>query len=1447
MPRRRYSAAELAAMIPLYFEGALNDAERAAVEAWWADHPEALKQFAESARWTEILDAAVTAPPVDDRFTADVMAHLAALTPRRRWWLGRPAYPPLTLLRWLAEAALLVFLIGLLWLHPWAPPLTRAECRLLGDPVWEIGRPTGLRVLLRDRATGQPLVQSEVRLRLIGQPWRWTIHRGLTNDQGTLDLDLNLPPSVAPGAYWLVAEADTKVGRTRVWERLELRASATVTLYLPVRRAPVGQRLVALAQVARVGGVAGESLAWRLDDASGVALASGREELPESGQLWLRIPLSAELAPGAVRLTATAAGARASVEATATGALVTELPLELRLARPDLLRGERLQGELTVSPGLLDPWAATTQVELTVRAGAARRVTRQRTDPAGRLAFDLPLPPGATQQVVLTVRAYDALARQGGAEVAVPLGGPEILAARPAGALVAGGPNWLRLSALRPAGAAACGRMAVSCNGSSYRWVALPAGRNAVYILPRPGLNRLDLLATIAGQRWQRTIWTSARPTLDGLVVQVDREQVAPGTPVVLHLTAFGERGPAFVDLLQQGRTVATRSLYLGARPTPLVVQPPDGLAGPVAVRAYARLRGRWRTGWTTFHRQPADDLRIRCQARSDELLVTAHGEQDEPRAATLPLAGLEVPAAPPVAAAPPRPVGFGLRADSQLLARRAALQRQRWFFEHSPLFGGIAGGLVLLITLLWLGQGYRDPFEVVTRAERRRWGRLPQVRSRHAWRPIGILAVALLTALVVAGGLALAGWQARELATAATAVDESWYPRPAPWPTAAARAVEGLLSPGAAPAGPLWAGAVEPLVVTTAAADGQGRTLRPPTGRQVVVFGAAGRPLAQTALPRPPGVSLDLSLPPRLTVGDELTVRVTLVHPGEQPLAVTVQATAEGGLTISGGATQRLVLAPRAVRRLALPVRATAVGRASLRLVARGGAWQADRRAPCEVHPAGWLLAGQRTGPPGRWTVKLPAATTALALQIRPTAEPWTGWEEALRRSLEQPVGSGSGAVGRLEASAALLRLWQLSGRLNAVTRPALARDLSLARQGLRAYEPQPGCVAGRPAQPPSATLTARALVTLAALADGGWVDPRAVAHGRQWLRQQPAPRLSRPLAPAVLEAAIWRAWALEETSPEAWQPLLDAAPDPARSALLIVALADRQVLPAARAALLERLRATVGARAPDALWFAGGGLGARGSQGRGTVIAAQAEALLALQTGGRPAAAALRAGAGPLAAAQVADGTWGSAALTARAVLALAAAGPAAGPARGTLVAALDGREVARWRLPLTDPGLVSLTPAGGERSLTTRFSGRGTPGLGLRWSAGTTQRPPDRGLRLAGTLDRTTARTGQVVRVLLRITNLTDRPATPWATLVVPPGCGPLPPATARDGLLTVGCGLLPAAGERVVTVSLLAADPARGRQITVLAASPDDPSASAQVRLPGLTVLGGYSNP
>ncbi|NUP98404.1 MAG: zf-HC2 domain-containing protein, partial [Armatimonadetes bacterium] len=331
MRRRRYSEADLRAMIPLYLDGALDAADRAQVEAYYLQHPEVLTQFGESSRMIELLDDAVIVQPADPAFTTDVLGEVARLRPLPRLWQQLPPCPPVTALRWATEIALLVTLLVLLWMHPWAPPINPLECHLLGDETWTLGQPAGVRVVVRHEGRGRELPSATVRLSLHRERWRRTLLRARTNDQGTVDVDLQLDPDITAGNYLLVGEAEALGARATVSHRVRIMPRVTVAVTPLAAGFVVGDPL--LVRVTATDGArrpVDQPLPWRLATNSGVLLARG-VVTPRLGQALLQVETSGRLPAGRVALLVESPHGSVSVPLQ----LLPRLADELRIEAPD--------------------------------------------------------------------------------------------------------------------------------------------------------------------------------------------------------------------------------------------------------------------------------------------------------------------------------------------------------------------------------------------------------------------------------------------------------------------------------------------------------------------------------------------------------------------------------------------------------------------------------------------------------------------------------------------------------------------------------------------------------------------------------------------------------------------------------------------------------------------------------------------------------------------------------------------------------------------------------------------------------------------------------------------------------------------------------------------------------------------------------------------------------
>lgn len=1467
MPRRRYSEADLRAMIPLYLDGALDPQEREAVEAYWAAHPELIAQFAESTRLIDILDEAVTAPPAPADLTGQVMQRVERLGRLGKLRQTLSLNPPLARIRWFAEATMLVLLGWLLVAHPWAPSVESVELQMHGSATWTASRPVSLRLVARDRAGDKPLVSGDVSIRLQGGRWRQTIFRGRTNEQGTVDATLHLPDRLANGRYLVVAEVEAPVGRAITWHEVDLRDEPRVTLTPLTPTVAAGGELVARVEAREADGTpSAQPVDWRLTDRDGRWLAGGHAtELP-GGQGFIKAPIDATATVGGATLWAGIGGRMVPAAVAIAPPVRQDLNLQLATDAEAVRRGEPVRGEARLLTAGGAPIAGA-MVTARLSEGKAGPVTRTVvTDAAGSASFSLPsrrLPAGPA---VLSATATLADERSATAvrRLVLQPGRTAIELAASDGA-VGGLQNRVYLVAAR-AGEPWHGTAHLTLNGAALSPVIVRHGRAMLRLTPRTGWNKLTVRLERDGEREAaQTLSFRAADPRHSLRVETLSSEVSPGADVTVRVAAAQHLNRAYLDLVQRGELLATRSVTAAGGLGRLVFRLPANVSGDVTLVAYALQGSRWLTGQTPLQITPtAADLRL-AAGGAGPLEITA------PPDAALLVAAIRPPRHDSPAPAPATPAmrGYTLTANSVPAAQRRALQAQRQFFDHSDTFGGVLAVLILVALTAWAYEQLTDPFEWMNRHERRRYGRVPQVHRRGAWAGFGALLAGVALATVVSGGLLLAGRQARELASQTGRAAQFTGP-PVFAPGVRSAALTRAMLRQARPAQPAPDLATE----TRCYAPGTAPELpaQPAATWQVIAFAApaegptASASLTTTVVGQP---EVLLRAPAELRIGELVTVPVVVANPTADRLPLAVTTTVTSGLELTVAPTQRVIVEPRAELRLAIGLRAAEYGASRLVVEAVGKPVSARAEATVMVLPDAPRVVLLSSGWIDRDTdlaLSFPPGASARRVQVECLQEPLAIWFDALHAAAERPATGPFDLASAADAEALALRLGRRSERLSPERDAALVARVQRAMQRLVYAELRgpdgrlSGAFAATDGGGPDLFATSYALLVLRRIDNHTPVDPRLLARSRAWLRHAVEAALhdtaSQPLAeqsdspsPAALAAAALALTNGDDTEQATVDAVLDdlqsrvgLLPDTASLAWVAAGLSYQRPRAAATAEVLKRLVALRNRRPDGSNWYPGAQATPAGATGRGAGLEVTALVVAALGQSGRY-DTVRDEGLAYLAAQQLSDGTWGDAYLTAQVVRAQMAAGELPGAARGFVSATLDDDGLGRATFDGASADLVlQAVPEAGDHVLRLRFLGRGRAAYRVR-TAYTLSGPQEVAAGLVARVEAPALQTAPGGRLEFRLTVANPAPVTVSgivAELPVPAGLALADSPEAPD-LLQLPIGALPPGGSRTVTFKLRAsADAAQltGRPVTVRAML--DPGRTATARLPGLRI-------
>src|SRR5882724_5859182 len=104
------------------------------------------------------------------------------------------------------------------------------ETVILGQTKIASGSPAGLRVLVRNRASGKAIRGAKVELSLLGKTAR-TVKLGTfqTDSNGSLADSINVP-EIRPGKYQLIVDVTSALGRDQVVKQVEVQHPARLLL-----------------------------------------------------------------------------------------------------------------------------------------------------------------------------------------------------------------------------------------------------------------------------------------------------------------------------------------------------------------------------------------------------------------------------------------------------------------------------------------------------------------------------------------------------------------------------------------------------------------------------------------------------------------------------------------------------------------------------------------------------------------------------------------------------------------------------------------------------------------------------------------------------------------------------------------------------------------------------------------------------------------------------------------------------------------------------------------------------------------------------------------------------------------------------------------------------------------------------------------------------------------
>ena len=287
--------------------------------------------------------------------------------------------------------------------EPSKPDLTlpRLETRVLGQAKWLRGGPAGLRVIVSDHQTGQP-VRAEVTVSLArlenGKPGTsQRIYAGGTSSLGTVNAHFTAPTN-QPGPYQLTVAVRSRLGEDSVSQPIQLAESAQILLTADKPLYQPGQtihmRALALDMATRAA-VTDAPITFEVEDARGNKVFKNQQTLSRFGLAGVDFILADEVNMGTFTLRAVLAQAQAEKKVRVERYVLPKFKVSLTPERTFYMPGETVKGKVEAKYFFGKPVAGgEVNIDVnTMDVGLTKLGTLHgTTDDSGMYSFDYALP-----------------------------------------------------------------------------------------------------------------------------------------------------------------------------------------------------------------------------------------------------------------------------------------------------------------------------------------------------------------------------------------------------------------------------------------------------------------------------------------------------------------------------------------------------------------------------------------------------------------------------------------------------------------------------------------------------------------------------------------------------------------------------------------------------------------------------------------------------------------------------------------------------------------------------------------------------------------------------------------------------------------------------------------------------------------------------------------------
>lgn len=474
------------------------------------------------------------------------------------------------------------------------------ETVILGQTKFAAGSPAGIRIVVRNRVSGQPVRGGEVEVALQGKA-TGSIRIGSykTGSDGSLDEPINIP-DISPGEYQMIVDATSPLGRDHVVQKIEVQNPARVLLSSdkPIYQPGQTIHLRSLVLNGRTEKpLTNENLTFEVSDPKGNKVFKETRKTSSFGIASTDFVLATELNLGRYEIRALTGAATVEQTVEIKRYALPKFKIQITTDKAYYLPGETVSGSVAADYFFGKP-VGRGSVKLTAATFQEKPVAISdlsgRTDEAGIYSFHFVLPdfftgmPQKNEQAFLDLNAEvrDTAGHQEEKTLSLSVAeNPLQVAVIPeAGALVPGVENTVYVFTSYPDGRPA--NCTILANGVSHSGDA--RGLCEIKITPADINQALDIQAVDpAGKKRLLTYHSDTNHVSPAFLLRSDRAVYQAGQTAHISILSREESGTVFIDAIKDGQTVLTKSVPLNHDKAEYQLALPPSLVGVLKLNAY--------------------------------------------------------------------------------------------------------------------------------------------------------------------------------------------------------------------------------------------------------------------------------------------------------------------------------------------------------------------------------------------------------------------------------------------------------------------------------------------------------------------------------------------------------------------------------------------------------------------------------------------------------------------------------------------------------------------------------------------------------------------------------------------------------------------------------------------------------------------------------------------